>query len=328
MRRREFIAVMGAAALLRPRTALAQRSQPIKRIGILQNTEEGDRDKQSLIEAFQRRLHELGWTDGRNVQFEVRWSAGQVDRLRAQAKELVGLKPDVIFGEGTPVITTLRQASESVPIVFVNANDPIRFGFVQSLARPGGNITGFISWDSKMGGKWLEILKELAPGVARIGLIYHPQTYTGQQDESLAAAESTLKVALTRLPFREITELERGLEDFTREPNGGLLVLPDVSTVLHSDLIVKLAGRHRVPAIYPFRLFITHGGLAWYGTNLKQQYWQAAGYADRILRGAKPADLPVQAPTKYELVINLKAAKAINLEIPAVLLTRADEVIE
>jgi putative ABC transport system substrate-binding protein len=179
-----------------------------------------------------------------------------------------------------------------------------------------------------MGGKWLEILKELAPGVTRIGVSYNPETYTGQQDESLAAAESTLNIALIRLPFRETSGLERELEDFSREPNGGLLVLPDTSTILHSDLIVKLAGRHRVPAIYPFRSFIALGGLAWYGTNTGQQYRQAAEYADRILRGAKPADLPVQAPTRYELVINLKAAKAINLEIPAVLLTRADEVIE
>ncbi len=328
MRRRDFIAGLGGAAVVGPRAAWGQQVCRMRRVGVLENAAAGDPDRTSLIEMLRQRLRELGWDDGRNMQIEVRWDAGEAERLRAQAAELVRLMPDVLFGASTPIIAVLRQASQTVPIVFVNANDPIRFGFVQNLAHPGGNITGFISWDSKMGGKWLELLKELAPGVARVGRVYSPQTYTGQQDESLLVAAPALAVTLTNLPFREASEIERGIEQFAHQPNSGLLVLPDASTLLNGDLIVGLATRYRMPAIYPFRAFIASGGLAYYGPNTGQQYRQAAEYVDRILRGAKAADLPVQTPTRYELVISLKAAKAINHDIPPILLTRADEVIE
>src|ERR1043166_7288382 len=216
MRRRDFIAGFAGVAGAWPLAVYAQQSERVRRIGMLENAVEGDRDSQSMIEAFRQRVGELGWSEGRNVQIDVLWSAGDLDRLHVNAARLVGSKPDVIVGRSTPVVAALRQASTTVPIVFVNANDPIRLGFVQSLARPGGNITGFISWDSQMGGKWLEILKEIAPGVARVGLIYSPQTYTGQQDESLSAAAHTLAVTLTKLPFNEPPDFEHIIDVFFR----------------------------------------------------------------------------------------------------------------
>jgi putative tryptophan/tyrosine transport system substrate-binding protein len=328
LKRRDLITLFGGGALAWPLAARAQQTERAWRVGVLEHLAEGDPDTLSMISAFRQRLQELGWSDGRNARIEVRWSGGNADRLLAHAAELVGLKSDVILGRSTPVVAALRHVTETVPIVFVNANDPIRSGFVQSLARPGGNITGFISWDSKMGGKWLELLKEIAPSVVRVALLHNPQTYTGQQDESLAAGAPALGITLAALPFREAVEIERGIDNFARQANVGILVLPDSSTVLHRDLIVKLAGRQRVPAIYPFRQFATSGGLAYYGTNTRHQYRQAAEYIDRILRGAKPADLPVQAPTRYELIINLQTANAIGLVVPPTLLARADEVIE
>jgi putative tryptophan/tyrosine transport system substrate-binding protein len=328
MERRTFLGVMAGSLFAAPLAAGAQQAQRVRRVGLLENVAEGDPDTLNMISSFRQRLHELGWSDGLNVRVEVRWSGGSADRLPALAAELVALQSDVMFGRSTPVVAALRRASAAVPIVLVNANDPIRFGFVQSLARTGGNITGFISWDSKIGGKWLELLKEIAPRIARVALLNNPQTYTGQQNESLSAGVSALGIAIPTLPFRDAVELERGLSDFARQANGGLLVLPDTSTVLHHDLIVTLANRHRLPAIYPFRPFVTSGGLAYYGTNTRSQYLQAAEYVHRILKGEKAADLPVQAPTKYELVINLKTAKALGLTIPPSLLQRADQVIE
>lgn len=327
MRRREFIKVLGGAATAWPLNARAQ-TERTRHVGVLENVAESDPYTLTMISMFRQRLQELGWSDGRNLRIEIRWSGGNTERLLAHAAEFKRLKLDAILGESTPVVAALRQASATIPIVFVNANDPIRSGFVQNLARPGGNITGFISWDSKIGGKWLEILKEIAPSVVRVGLLHNPQTYTGQQNESLAAGAAALGITLTALPFREAIDLERGIEDFARQANSGLLVLPHSSTILHRDLIVKLAEQHRVPAIYPFHAFMTSGGLAYYGASTGPQYRQAAEYVDRILRGARPADLPVQAPTKYELIINLKAAKAIGITVPASLLTRADQVIE
>jgi putative ABC transport system substrate-binding protein len=277
---------------------------------------------------LQQRLSELGWSVSRNLQIEARWSGGDPGRLPARAAELLALKPDVLIGTNTPAVAALRQVTEAVPIVFVNANDPIRLGFVQSLARPGGNITGFISWGSTIGGKWLELLTEIVPGLEHVALTFNPRTYTGQQTQSIEAAAPALRVGLTSVAFRDGSEIERALAEFSQTPNRGLLVLPDSSTVLHRDLIVGLAARHRIPAIYPFRAFITSGGLAYYGTNTAQQYRSAAEYVDRILKGAKPADLPVQAPTRYELVINLNTAKTLGLTVPDRVLARADEVIE
>jgi putative ABC transport system substrate-binding protein len=273
-------------------------------------------------------LTELGWTDGRNVRTEERWAAGSEDRRRAYAAELVRLNPDVILGVSTPPVAALRQATRTIPIVFVNANNPVGSGFVESLARPGGNITGFISFEPALGGKWMETLKEIAPATTRIALVHNPRTHTGQYFQAIESAGRSLAVKPIRVVYRDAAEVERALDEFAREPGGALLVLPDSTNILLRETIVKLAVRHRLPGLYTQRLFVASGGLAHYGPSTTDLYRQAGDYVDRILKGEKPADLPVQAPTKFELVINLKAAKAIGLEILPLLLARADEVIE
>jgi putative tryptophan/tyrosine transport system substrate-binding protein len=328
MRRRDFIKAIGGTAAAWPVTARAQQPERIRRVGVLFATAESDPQAQSLMSITRQRLEELGWSEGRNIRIEDRWTAGDNDRLRAYAAELAQLKPDVIVGEGTPVVAALQQATHTIPIVFLNANNPIGSGFVASIARPGGNITGFVSFEPAMGGKWLETLKEIAPDVARVALIYNPQTHTGQHFQSIDSISQALAVKAIRLPFSNAAEIEGALGDFAREPKGGLLVLPDNSTVLHRDLICALAARHRLPAIYPFRRFIASGGLTYYGANPKDMHRKLAEYVDRILKGATPADLPVQTPTRFELVINLKTANALGLAIPPTLLVRADEVIE
>jgi putative ABC transport system substrate-binding protein len=328
MQRREFITLIGGATVAWPLGARAQQPERMQLVGVLMGAAESDLEAQSLISTTRHRLGELGWSEGRNIRIEDRWTAGDNNRLRAYAAELAQLKPDVIICEGTPVVAALQQATRTIPIVFVNANNPIGSGFVASIARPGGNITGLVSFEPAMGGKWLETLKGIAPDVARVALIYNPQTHTGQHFQSIEAASRSLAVKAIRLPFSNAAEIERALGDFAREPKGGLLVLPDISTNLHRDLICALAARHRLPAIYPFRRFITSGGLAYYGADTKDMHRKLAEYVDRILKGAKPADLPVQTPTKFELIINLKTAKALGLTIPPALLTSADEVIE
>ena len=328
MRRREFITLISGAAATWPIAARAQQPERMQLVGVLMELAESDLEAQSLISRTRHRLEELGWSEGRNIRIEDRWTAGDNNRLRAYAAELAQLKPDVIVCEGTPVVAALQQATRTIPIVFVNANNPVGSGFVESIARPGGNITGLVSFEPAMGGKWLETLKEIAPDVARVALIYNPQTHTGQHFQSIDFASQALAVKAIRLPFSNAAEIERALGDFAREPKGGLLVLPDNSTNLHRDLICTLAARHRLPAIYPFRRFITSGGLAYYGADTKDMYRKLAEYVDRILKGAKPADLPVQTPIKFELIINLKTAKALGLTIPPALLTSADEVIE
>jgi putative ABC transport system substrate-binding protein len=327
MRRRELLGILGGAAGW-PLVARAQQSGEMRRVAVLLGSAESDLEAQSLIGRTRHRLEELGWSEGRTIRIEYRWTAGDNNRLRAYATELAQLKPDVIVCEGTPVVAALQQATRTIPIVFVNANNPIGSGFVASIARPGGNITGLVSFEPDMGGKWLETLKEIAPDVARVALIYNPQTHTGQHFQSIDSVSQTLAVKAIRLPFSNAAEIERALGDFAREPKGGLLVLPDISTNLYNDLICTLAARHRLPAIYPFRHFITNGGLTSYGADTKDMYRKLAEYVDRILRGAKPADLPVQTPTKFELIINLKTAKALGIDIPPPLLGRADEVIE
>jgi putative tryptophan/tyrosine transport system substrate-binding protein len=327
MKRREFIAIVGGAAAS-PLAARAQQPERIRRVGVLTGTAESDPEAQTLIRAMRQRLEQLGWSGERNIRIEDRWTAGDNERLRTYAAELEQLKPDVIVCEGTPVVAAVQQATRTIPIVFVNANNPIGSGFVASIARPGGNITGFVSSEPAMGGKWLETLKEIAPEVVRVGLVYNPQTHTGQNFQSIESVSQVLAVNAVRLPFSNAAEIETALGDFAREPNGGLLVLPDNSTILHRNLICTLAAQHRLPAIYPFRRFITSGGLTYYGADTKDMYRKLAEYVDRILKGAKPADLPVQTPTKFELIINLKAAKALGLSIPPTLLVRADEVIE
>jgi len=327
-KRREFITLVGGAAVAWPMAVRAQPGERTKRIGVLMNLPQIDQDGQSLLSAFRQRLKALGWSEDHNIRIDDRWAAGDADRLRAYAAELVSLKPDAILGYATPAIAALQQATRTIPIVFVSANDPVGFGFIASLARPGGNITGFVSTEPAMGGKWLQTLREIVPSVARVALIYNPQTHTGQNFPSIEAASRSLSVKTIPLPFRDAAEIEREIGNFAREPKGGLLVLPDNSTTLHRDLIVALAARHRLPAIYPYRRFFTSGGLAYYGSDEKDLWQKAGGYVDRILKGEKPEDLPVQAPTKYELAINLKAAKALDLTVPPMLLARADEVLE
>ncbi len=327
MTRREFIGLIGGTAAW-PLGAHAQQLERIRRVAVLTGTAEGDPEAQSLISAMRRRLEVLGWDERRNIRIDNRWTAGDNERLQTYAAELVQLNPDVFVCEGTPVVAAVQQATRVVPIVFVNANNPIGSGFVASIARPGGNITGFVSSEPAMGGKWLETLKEIAPDVERVGLVYNPQTHTGQNFQSIESVSQALAVKAIRLPFSNAAEIEATVLDFAREPKGGLLVLPDNSTILHRNLICTLATQHQLPAIYPFRRFISSGGLTYYGADTKDMYQKLAEYVDRILKGAKPADLPVQTPTKFELIINLKVAKALGLSIPATILVRADEVIE
>jgi putative tryptophan/tyrosine transport system substrate-binding protein len=328
MKRREFITLLGGAVAMWPVAARAQQPVRMRRIAVLNNFAESDRDAQAWISAFQQRLESLGWSKDRNLRIDVRWGAGDLGHLRGHAAELVSMTPDVAFADSTPAIAALQQTTRTTPIVFVGGSNPVGSGFVASLARPGGNITGFISFEPTIGGKWLETLKEIAPSVARIALIYNPETHTGQYFQLIETAAPSLAVKLVRVAFHDAADIERGINGFVREPHGGVLVLSDPSAALHRDLIVTLAARHRLPAVYPFRQFITGGGLISYGVDRPDQYRRAAEYVSRILNGEKPADLPVQAPTKFELVINLKTAKALGLDVPPALLARADEVIE
>jgi len=327
LRRRDALAVLAGAAATWPLAVRAQQADRIRRIAVLQPQRDSDRQARSWVEAFRLRLHELGWNES-NLKFEYRWYGGDLKRLREFATELVGLQPDVIFCMSTPTVRALKRVTSKVPIVFVNANNPVGSGFVSSMAHPGGNITGFVAFEPSVGGKWLEILREISPGVARVGLVYNPRTHTGQHFKTLEAVSSTLGLKLVRLSFGNVPDIERGFEQFAREPDGGLIILPDSSSRVHRNVIVSLAARHRLPAVYAYRLFITSGGLAFYGANTIEQFRKAATYVDHLLRGAKPADLPVQAPTKFEMVINLKAAKALGLTVPRSILLRADAVIE
>jgi putative ABC transport system substrate-binding protein len=328
MRRRDFIVALGGAVVAWPLAAHGQQGERVRRIGVLMNFAQSDQGSQSWLRAFRPRLEELGWKDGGNVRIDDRWAAGDRDLLRSYAADLVSLKPDVLLGVPTPSVTALQQASRTIPIVFVGANDPIGSGFVASLARPGGNITGFVDFEAAMGGKWLETLKEISPDIASVALIYNPKTHTGQYFPAIETAAASLAIRLARIPHHSAAEIERGISDFARDAHGGILGLPDSSNIVHRDLIIRLAVQHRLPAVYSNRLYVASGGLAFYGTERKDLFQKAAGYVDRILRGVKPTDLPVQTPTKFEMVINIKAAKAINLTVSPTLLARADEVIE
>jgi putative ABC transport system substrate-binding protein len=327
MKRRDFVTLLGAAAAW-PLAARAQQAGRVYRIGMLMGQPEGDPENASRIAAFRLALGKLGWSEGRNLLIDMRWGAGDPDRMRTHGKELSGLAPDIVVAESTPATAALRQEARGVPIVFLQVANPIGAGFVASLAHPGGNITGFTNFEPSMGGKWLELLKEVAPRLARAAAIFNPETHSGQYWQSIEAAAPSLAVKFTRAPVRGAAEIERAVEALARDPNGGLLVMPDSFTLTHRELIVTLAERHRLPSIYPFRVFPASGGLVSYGIDQVEIYRRAAAYVDRILRGANPGELPVEAPTKFELVINLKTAKALGLDVPWILQQRADEVIE
>ena len=326
MRRRQLITLLGGAAAW-PLTARAQQGERVRRIGVVVVTKETDPETPLRAMAFRQALAKLGWSEGRNVVIDFRFgTGGDLNRMRAQAKELTGLTPDVIVAESTPAAVALHQETAAVPIVFLQVANPIGSGLVASLARPGANLTGFTNFEPTMGGKWLELLKEIAPGVTRAVAIFNPETHSGQYWQSMEAAAPSLAVQFNRAPARDAAGIESAVADLAREPNGGVLVMPDAFTLAHRELIVALTARHRLPAIYPFRAFT--GGLLSYGIDQVEIYRQAASYVDRILKGEKPGELPVQAPTKFELIVNLKTAKALSLDVPWILQQRADEVIE
>ena len=328
MRRREFITFLGGAAAAWPLTVRAQHGEPMRRVGVLMPYSEGDAEGQASVAALQRGLQDLGWTEGRNIRFDIRWAGGNPDKARAFAKELIGMTPDVIVPSSNQITSILQQETRTIPIVFVLVGDPVGSGYVANMAQPGGNLTGFAVLENAIAGKWLEILNQIAPQVSRVGFILHPETSVnvGLLRAAEAAAPSGVKVIA--LGVHNATEIERAVTAFAAETNGGLIAAPHAITFANRDVIVELAARYRLPAVYAFRIFATRGGLISYGTNPFEMFRQGASYVDRVLKGAKPADLPAQFPTKYELVVNLKTAKALGLTVPPAMLTRADEVIE
>jgi putative ABC transport system substrate-binding protein len=328
MRRREFIGLFGGAVAW-SRAARAQQPDPIRRIGALMPYPADDPQSQARYAAFMQGLQQLGWTVGKNVQIDYRWSAGNEDDTRKYAAELVALAPDVIFTAGSAGLAPLRRATRTVPIVFALVPDPVGSGFVDSLARPGGNVTGFPAFDYALGAKWLELLKQIAPTVMRVAILRDSSISAGVgMWGAMLSVSSLIGLELRPVDMRDPGEIERALAAFAGNPNGGLILTGSPLAIVHRDLIIALAARHRLPAVYYDRYFAAAGGLSSYGSNNVEQFRLAAGYVDRILKGEKPADLPVQTPTKYELVINLKTARALGLDVPATVLTRADEVIE
>jgi putative ABC transport system substrate-binding protein len=327
-KRRTFIALLGGAAAW-PLAAHAQQPERMRRIGVLMPFAAADPQYQARIGAFQRGLHQLGWDDSRNLRIDYRASAGNTEDIRKYAAELVALAPEVILATGVSTVGPLQQATRSVPIVFAVVPDPVGAGLVESLARPGGNVTGFTNYEYGISGKWLELLKEIAPRVTRAAVLRNPAISAGiGQFAAIQSIAPSIGVELTPMNVRDAPEIERAIAAFARGPNGGLIVTGSALAASHRDLLVTLTARHQLPAVYYDRLFPSADGLISYGPDLIDQYRLAAGYIDRILKGEKAADLPVQAPTKYELVINLKTAKALGLDVPATVLARADEVIE
>jgi putative ABC transport system substrate-binding protein len=328
MKRRNFLGVLGGAAAW-PMVALAQQGERVRRIGVLSAFAAHDPEGQARVAAFTQALAQLGWTDGRNAQFEYRWGVGDADNLRKYAADLVALEPDVIFATGGTSLGPLLQASRTVPIVFANVPDPVGSGFVESLAKPGGNTTGFMQFEYNLSAKWLELLKQVAPGVTRAKVLWDPAITAGiGQFAIIQSVAPSVGIEVSPVNVRDAGEIERAITAFARSPNGGLIVTGSGLALVRRELIIMLAARHKLPAVYFERSFVAAGGLISYGAVLIDQFRGAAGYVDRILKGEKPADLPVQAPTKYELVINLKTAKALGLTVPPTLLARADEVIE
>jgi putative tryptophan/tyrosine transport system substrate-binding protein len=326
MKRREFMTLVGMTAASWPFAALAQ--QQIKRIGVLMTFAADDSEGQARIAGFTQGLQEAGWIISRNVQIDYRWAAAETDRLRRYAVELVALAPDVILAATSPSVAAARQATRTIPIVFVQVIDPVNGGFVDTLSHPGGNATGFTVFEYGMSGKWLELLKEIAPDVTRTAVIRNRSASQYGQLGAIQSAAQSLRMELRPIDADDAREIEDAVTAFARSPNGGLIILSGSQSLAHRELIVALAAKNRLPAVYSDRIFVAGGGLIAYDPDRIDQYRRAAGYVDRIFKGEKPEDLPVQAPTKYELVINLKAAKALGLTVPPTLLARADEVIE
>jgi putative ABC transport system substrate-binding protein len=320
--------LVGGAAVM-PLAARAQQPDRMRQVGVLMGTSESDPNQKALVSAFTRSLADLGWKEGVNIRIERRWAEGELARLRTQAAELARIAPDALFAQGTPGTTALRQVAPTTPLVFVMITDPVSSGLVSSLAYPGGNITGFTNYEFSMGGKWLEFLKEIVPGTTRVAVIFNPDNPAlAGQVRSIEAAGPNLGIQVAAKPARNAEEFERTISAVAAEPNGGLLVLLDFVTLAHRDLIIRLAAQHRLPAAYTLRAFPASGGLISYGVDSLDLFRRGASYIDRILKGAKPAELPVQQPIKFELVINLKTAKALGLTVPDKLLVAADEVIE
>jgi putative ABC transport system substrate-binding protein len=329
VRRREFITLLGGAAAGWPLAARGQQPERMRRIGVLMGLAADDPESSARLTAFVRGLQQLGWSDGRNVQIDIRWSAGVAEEFRKYAAELVALAPDTLVAISTPSAAALQHATRSVPIVFVQVADPVGSGFVETLARPGGNATGFTVFEYSISGKWLELLKEIAPGTTRAVVLRDPSSPVGiGQFGALQAVAASSGVELRPVDVRDAGEIERAITALAQGSNVGLVVVPGGLAAVRRDLIIALAARYRLSAAYPFRYYVASGGLVSYGPDTADPFRRAATYVDRVLKGDKPADLPVQAPTKYELVINLKTAKALGLEIPPALLARADEVIE
>jgi putative ABC transport system substrate-binding protein len=329
LKRREFVTLLSGAAAAWPLAGHAQQGARTRRIGVLTPLAESDPEGQARIGAFRQGLEKLGWTEGGDIRFDYHHAEQDADRLRASAANLVALTPDVILVNSSVMLAALKNATQTVPIVFVQVPDPVEGGFVASLARPGGNITGFTNFEYALAGKWLELLKEFAPGVARVAVIQNPTDRSSlEYTRTIIGVAPSFGVRVIAADPHDATEIERVIGALAREPNGGLIVLPGVFTFVHRDAIVSLANRHHAPAVYPYRYHVTGGGLVSYGVETVDLYRRAASYVDRILKGENPANLPVQAPTRFELVINLKTAKALGLTVPDSVLARADEVIE
>ena len=328
MKRRTFITLLGGAAVAWPLAARAQQPERMRRIGVLSHLSENDPTAQQFVAAFRQRLQELGWVEGRNAGIDIRWGAGDEALYRRYATELVSRAPDVILAATTATVLALKRTTPIVPIVFVGVIDPVGSGLVASLARPGGNATGFTLFEYAIAAKWLELVKEIAPGVTRVAVLRDLAIAAGIGQFAAVQTVAPMNIELSAVGLQEAGEIEQSIAGFAHVSNGGLIVTAGGFSVNHPDLIVALAARYKLPAVYPFRFFVTAGGLISYGPDPVDPYRRAAGYVDRILKGEKPADLPVQAPTKYELVINLKTAKALGLDVPPTLLARADEVIE
>jgi len=330
MRRREFVGLCGAVAATWPIALRAQQGERVRRIGVLMASTLDDPESQARIAAFQQSLQQLRWIDGRNVSIDTRWATTNPDDIRRHAAELAALTPDVILaGTGTATVAPLLQATRTVPIVFALVIDPVGAGFVDSLARPGGNATGFTVFEYGMSGKWLELLKQLSPAVTRAAVLRDPTIASGiGQFAAVQAVAPSLGVDLSAVDVRDAGEIERAITAFARSSNGGLIVTANALATRHRELIITLAAQHRLPAVYPYRRFVDDGGLVSYGPDFVDQYRQAAGYIDRVLKGEKPAEMPVQAPIKYGIVINLKTIKSLGLTVPPAVLARADEAIE